>query len=70
MCPRYKKDINSTSSLIELVNACKISITLLSCQSFKPKAILEDNTINCPNLPSDKEDISLKVSNHNRKVSK
>ena len=68
MCSRYRKVVKSTSGLTRHVNACKIPITLPSCQSFKPASILKYNTINHPDLLSDnfKENISLGVSNNDK----
>ena len=63
--PRCGKGVKSTSGLTRHVNACKIPITLPSRQPSKPTAILEDNTTNRPDLPSDNEEgISPGVSNH------
>lgn len=68
MCLRYRKVVKSTSGLTRHVNACKIPITLSSCQPFKPTSILKYNTINYPDLSSDnfKEDISLGASNNDK----
>ena len=65
-CPRYGKDVKSTSGLTRYVNACKILITLPSCQPSKPTVILEDNITNCPDLPLDKEVINLGASNYGK----
>ncbi len=69
-CPRFGKDVKSTSGLTRHVNACKIPITLPSCQSSTPTLILEYNMTNHPDLPSDyfKKDISPEESNNNKEV--
>ncbi len=65
-CPRCGKDIKSTSGLTRHVNTCKIPITLSSCQLSIPISILEYNTTNHPDLPSNnfEEDVSLGTSNN------
>ena len=65
-CPRYKKNVKSTSGLKRYVNVCRIPIILLSHQPSNPKPILDYNIINLLNLPSDnnKEYISLEASNN------
>ncbi len=66
---RCRKDVKFTSSLTRHVNTCKILITMPSHQLSKPIAILEDNTTNCLDLPSDnnKEGGGLGASNHSKK---
>ncbi len=65
-CPRCGKGVKSTSGLTRHVNACKIPVTLPSCQPSTPAPILEHNTTNHPDLPSDyfEEDISPGASNN------
>ncbi len=65
-CPRCGKSVKSTSGLTRHVNTCKILVTLPSCQPSTPAPILEYNTINHPDLPSDyfEEDISPRASNN------
>ena len=65
-CPRCGKGVKSTSGLTRHVNACKIPITLPSCQPSTLAPILEYNTTNHPDLPSDnfEEDISPGASNN------
>ncbi len=65
-CPRYGKGVKSTSGLTRHVNACKIPVTLPSCQPSTPAPILDYNTTNHPDLPSDyfEEDISPGASNN------
>lgn len=65
-CPRYRKIVNSTSGLTRYVNICKIPITLPNGQASKPTVILEDNTTNWLDLPSNnnEENISPRASNH------
>ncbi len=67
-CPRYGKSVKFTSGLIRYVNACKIPVTLPSCQHYTPALILEYNTTNHLDLPSDyfAEDISPGASNNNK----
>lgn len=69
MCPRYKKDIKSTSNLTRYVNACKISIILPSCQSSILALILEYNPTNYLHLPLDnfEKNIGLKALNNGKK---
>ncbi len=71
-CPRCRKSVKSTSCLTRHVNACKIPITLLSCQPLEPTVILKDNTTNRPDLPSDnnEESISPGASNHGEERTK
>ncbi len=68
VCPRCGKGVKSTNSLTRHVNAYKIPFTLSSRQPFKSAAILENNTINHLNLPSDnnEEGISPRASNHGK----
>ncbi len=65
-CPKCEKGVKSTSSLTKHINACKIPVILPYCQPSTLAPILEYNTINHPDLPSDyfKEDISLGISNN------
>ncbi len=65
--PRCGKGVKSTSGLTRHVNACKIPVNLPSCQPSTPAPILEHNTTNHPDLPSDyfKEDISPRALNNN-----
>ncbi len=67
-CRRREKSVKSTSGLTRHVNAYKILITLPNCQPSKPTAISEDNTTNCPDMPSDnnEESISLEISNRGK----
>ncbi len=69
VCPRCGKGVKSTSGLTKHINACKIPITLPSRQPLEPTVILEDNTTNRPDLPSDnnEESISPGASNHAEK---
>ncbi len=64
--PRCEKGVKSTSHLTRYVNACKIPVTLPNCQPSTPAPILEHNTTNHPDLPSDyfEEDISPETSNN------
>ena len=66
MYPRCGKGVKSTSGLTRHVNACKIPISLPCCQSSNPDPVLDYNTINPLDLPSDnnKEGITPEVSNH------
>ena len=66
VCPRCGKGVKFTSGLTRHVNACKIPIPLPCCQSSNPDPILDYNTTNPLDLPSDnnKEDITPEVSNH------
>ncbi len=65
-CLRCGKGVKSTSGLARHVNAYKIPVTLPSCQPSTPAPILEHNTTNHPDLPSDyfEEDISSGASNN------
>ncbi len=67
--PRFRKGVKSTSSLTKHVKACKIPVTLPSCQPSTPAPILDYNTTNHPDLPSDyfEEDISPGASNNDKK---
>ena len=69
MCPRCRKGVKSTSGLISHINTCKILITLPNCQLSNPKLMLDYNTTNLLDLPSDKnkENISLETSNNGKK---
>ena len=66
VCPRCGKGVKSTSSLTRHVNACKIPISLLCCQSSNPDLVLNYNTTNPLDSPSDnnKEGITPEISNH------
>ena len=66
--PRYGKGVKFIDGLTRDVNTYKISITLLSCQLSNPEPVLDYNTTNLLNLPSDhnKEDISLRISNNGK----
>ena len=68
-CPRYKISVKSTSGLIKHVNVCKILITLPNCQPSNPKLVLNYNTTNSLDLPSNnnKKNISLEVLNNSKK---
>ena len=50
------------------INAYKIQITLPSCQLSNPKPVLDHNTINLLDLPSDnnKEDISPRALDNSK----
>ncbi len=67
-CPRCGKGVQSTSGLTRHVNACKIPVTLPSCQLSTPASILEYNTTNHLDLLSDyfEEDISPGALNNNK----
>lgn len=69
MCLGCRKGVKLTSSLIRHVNTYKISITLPSRQPSNLASILEYNTTNHLNLPSDnnEENISLETSNNGKK---
>lgn len=66
MCPRCGKGVKSTNGLIRYVNACKIPISLPYCQLSNPDPVLDYNTTNSLDLPSDnnKKGITPKVSNY------
>ncbi len=66
-CPRYGKNVKSTSGLTRHINACKIPLILPSCQTSTPAPILKYNTTNHSDLPSNyfEEDISPRTSNNN-----
>ena len=68
MCPRYGKDVKSTNNLIRDMNACKIPITLLSCQPSNPELVLDYNTTNFLDLllNTNKKDISSGTLNNNK----
>ena len=69
VCPGCRKDVKSTSGLTRHINACKIPITLPNRQSLNPEPVLDYNTTNPLDLPSDnnKEDISPRESNNGKK---
>ncbi len=65
------QDVQKVSSLLvvwqDMVTPAKL-VTLPSCQPSTPAPILEHNTTNHPDLPSDyfEEDISPAASNNNK----
>ena len=69
MCPRYRKDVKSTSSLTNHVNVYKIPIILPSRQLSNPKLVLDYNITNLLELLSDnnKGDINSGASNNSKK---
>lgn len=58
---RYRKNVKCTSGLTRYVNFCKITIILPSCQPFTLALILESNTINHLDLPSDNFDNDIMI---------
>lgn len=60
--------LSSLGSLTRYVNVCKIPITLPSCQPFTLASILEYNTINHLDLPTNNfgGDINLDISNNGK----
>ena len=66
MCRRYGKSVKSTSSLTRHVNTFKVPISLPYCQLSNPDPVLNYNTTNPPDLPSDndKEGITPEVFNY------
>ena len=68
-CLRCGKSVKSTSGWTRYVNACKIPLTLPSCQPLNPKPVLDDNTTNLLDLPSDnnEENISPRALNNGKK---
>lgn len=69
ICSRYGKYIKFTNDFKKYINICKILITLPSFQSFILASILEYNTTNYLDLPSDniKKNISLRILNNDKK---
>ncbi len=65
-CPRCGKSVKSINGLTKHVNACKILVTLPSCQTFILAPILKYKMTNHPDLLSDyfEEDISPEASNN------
>lgn len=57
-----------TSSLTRYINICKIPNFLLYCQFLNPELVLDYNTTNFLDLPSDNnnKNISPKVSNYDK----
>ena len=66
--PKCEKSVKSISGLIRYIYACKIPITLPSCQPSNFKHMLDYNTTNGLDLPSDKneENISPRASNNGK----
>ena len=65
-CPTCGKSVKSTYGLTKHVNTYKIPIFLPYCQLSNPDPVLNYNTTNPLDLPSDnsKEDMTSKISNH------
>ena len=68
-CPSCKKHVKSTSGLTRYINICKIPIILPSYQSSILALILDYNTTNHLDLPSNnfEKNISPGTSNNGKK---
>lgn len=62
VCPKYEKNVKSTSRLTKYVHVCKIPNFLLYCQSLNSKQMLDYNKIILLDLllNNNKKDISSK----------